>query len=137
MDKILIDNIVSTCGYEALGLYEYLYSIRDEKYNVTIISIKEIADEGAYFDTTTLIESIKNLKDANYLFNSGSVYLFPMSDANCDEFLELLNSALNVSNPEELELLISENNDYQLIMKMFKANKEDVEFGFSEEITGQ
>ena len=31
---------------------------------------------------------------------------------------------------EELELLISQNNDYQLIVEMFKGNKEDVEFGF-------
>ena len=137
MDKKFIEEIVSTCGYEALGLYEYLYSIRDEKYNATIISIKKIADEGAYFDTTTLIESIENLEDANYLFKSGSVYLFPMSDDNYDAFFELLNSASNINDAEELELLISQNNDYQLIVEMFKGNKEDVEFGFAEEIVGQ
>ena len=36
MNEKMIEMIVSDCGYEALGLYDYLYSKRNRKYNVTI-----------------------------------------------------------------------------------------------------
>lgn len=61
MNENLIEEIVSDCGYEALGLYEYLYSIRDKKYDVTITSMCQIALKGDYFDTQTLFESIDEL----------------------------------------------------------------------------
>lgn len=79
MDKKMIEEIVSNCGYEALGLYIYLYSIRDKESNVTMIDMDQIANEGAYFDTTTLLESIDDLKDFEYLVNEGNLYAFPKS----------------------------------------------------------
>lgn len=63
MNEKMIEEVVSNCGYEALGLYNYLYSIRNKKYDVTIISMNQIANMGAYFDDTTLLESINDLKE--------------------------------------------------------------------------
>lgn len=91
MNEKTIEMIVSDCGYEALGLYNYLYSIRNRKYNVTIKSMKQIANIGAYFDDTTLLESINDLKEFGYLYVIGSVYLFPRLVENYDIFFELLN----------------------------------------------
>jgi len=86
MNEELIENIVSDCGYEALGLYEYLYSIRDKKYDVTITSLYQIAEEGAYFDIHTLLEAIDELKKHRYLMVTGNIYLFPRVVENYDSF---------------------------------------------------
>lgn len=75
MNEKMIDEVVSNCGYEALGLYSYLYSIRNKKYDVTIKSMNQIANIGAYFDDTTLLESINDLKEFGYLHILGSIYL--------------------------------------------------------------
>ena len=77
MNEELIENIVSDCGYEALGLYSYLYSIRDKKYNISVISKYQIANKGAYFNNSTLLESINELKEFGYLIIFNNTYLFP------------------------------------------------------------
>ncbi len=79
MSEELIENIVSDCGYEALGLYCYLFSIRDKDTNCTLITIQEISNMGAYFDTLSLIESIDLLKEFQYILNDGDIYAFPKS----------------------------------------------------------
>ena len=98
MNKKMIEEVVSNCGYEALGLYDYLYSIRNRKYDVTIISMNQIASMGAYFDDTTLLESINDLKEFGYLHVVGKVYLFPKLVENYDNFFELLDLIKKIEN---------------------------------------
>lgn len=78
MDEKMIRQIVSDCGYQALGLYSYLFSARNI-IDVTEISIEEIAHAGDYFDYSELIEDIKLLAEFGYLLSDGNVYFFPKS----------------------------------------------------------
>lgn len=128
MNKNLIENIVSDCGYEALGLYEYLYCNRDKKYNVTVISMYQIAGAGSYHNEDTLVESIEDLKEFGYLEVVGNIYLFPKSTENYDAVFEMLKSIENIENPDELSRLKEE--DMQLILKVYKSKKEDIEMGY-------
>ena len=142
MDKNLIEEIASDCGYGALGLYEYLYSIRDEKYNVTIISMSKIADIGAYHNVDPLVEDIENLKEWNYLLVVGNVYLFPRATDDYQNTLELLATMADIISDVKcqddlLEVLKDNENLQTFISATYQAYKEDVEFGFSEEIIGQ
>ena len=75
MDKNLIEDIVSDCGYQALGLYEYLYCNKDEKYNVTVISMYQMVVAGDYHNEDTLVESIEELKEFGYLEVVGNIYI--------------------------------------------------------------
>lgn len=90
MNEKLIENIASDCGYEALGLYIYLYMERN-KNNITIMSMADIADVGAYHNTTTLEESLECLKEFRYLFytdctniNEKELFLFPKTEDYTD-----------------------------------------------------
>lgn len=78
MDEKMIRQIVSDCGYQALGLYSYLFSVRNI-IDVTEISIEEIARAGDYFDYSELIGDIKLLAEFGYLLSDGNVYFFPKS----------------------------------------------------------
>lgn len=117
--KKMIEMIVSDCGYEALGLYDYLYSIRNRKYNVTIKSMKQIANIGGYFDDTTLLESINDLKEFGYLHVVGKVYLFPKLVENYDNFFGLLDQITNIENKEDLDEILKSNDDVKSILLDF------------------
>lgn len=116
MNEKMTEEVVSNCGYEALGLYNYLYSIRNKKYNVTIISMDKIANLGAYFDDTTLLESINDLKEFGYLHVVGSIYLFPKLVENYDMFFELLNQIEKIENEKDLDNILKSNDDVKLIL---------------------
>lgn len=131
MDKNLIEDIVSDCGYQALGLYEYLYCNRDEKYNVTVISMWQMVEAGAYHNEDTLIESIEELKEFGYLEVVGNIYLFPKVTKNYNAVFELLKLIESIENPDEL-LSMLKDEDMQLILKMYKSKKEDIEMGYSD-----
>ena len=123
MNEELIENIVSDCGYEALGLYNYLYSIRNKKYDVTIISMNQIANMGAYFDDTTLLESINDLKEFGYLHIIGSIYLFPKFVENYDMFFELLNQIERIENEKDLDNILKYNDDVKsILLDIIQAN---------------
>lgn len=121
MNKNLIEDIVSDCGYQALGLYEYLYCNRDEKYNVTVISMWQMVNAGAYHNEDTLVESIEDLKEFGYLEVVDNIYMFPRSTENYDAFFELFKSIGNIENLDELSMLKDE--DMQLILKVYKSKK--------------
>lgn len=87
MNEKMIKQIVSDCGYQALGLYSYLFSVRNI-IDVTEISIEEIAHAGDYFDYSELIEDIKLLAEFGYLLSDGNVYFFPKSIDYMDMFQE-------------------------------------------------
>lgn len=87
MDEKMIKQIVLDCGYQALGLYSYLFSARNI-INVTEISIEEIAHAGDYFDYSELIEDIKLLAEFGYLLSDGNIYFFPKSINYMDMFQE-------------------------------------------------
>ena len=123
MDEKMIEQIVSDCGYEALGLYSYLYSIRNKKYNVTIINMNQIANIGAYFDDTTLLESINDLKEFGYLHVVGNIYLFPRLVENYDDFFELSDQIKNIENKEDLDDILKANDDVKTILfEIMQAN---------------
>ena len=123
MNEKMIETIVSDCGYEALGLYSYLYSIRNKKYNVTIINMNQIANIGAYFDDTTLVESIDDLKEFGYLHVVGSIYLFPKLVENYDDFFELSDQIKNIENKEELDDILKANDDVKsILLDIVQAN---------------
>lgn len=120
MNEKTIEMIGSDCGYEALGLYKYLYSIRNRKYNVTIKSMKQIANIGAYFDDTTLLESIKDLKEFGYLHVVGNIYLFPRLVENYDNFFGLLDQ---IENKENLDDILKSNDDVKsILLDIMQAN---------------
>lgn len=124
MNEKTIETIVSDCGYEALGLYNYLYSIRNKKYNVTIINMKQIANIGAYFDDTTLVESIEDLKEFGYLHVIDNIYLFPKLVESYDAFFELLDQIKNFENKEELDDILKTNDDVKsILLDIVQANQ--------------
>ncbi len=129
MNKNLIENIVSDCGYQALGLYEYLYCNKDEKYNVTVISMYQMVEAGAYHNESTIVECIEELKYFGYLEVVGNIYFFPKSTNNYDAFFELFKSIEKFEDLDELSAL--ENEDLKLILKEYKAKKEDNEMGYA------
>ena len=116
MNEKMIEEVVSNCGYEALGLYNYLYSIRNKKYDVAIISMNQIANMGAYFDDTTLLESINDLKEFGYLYVVGNIYLFPILVENYDEFFEVLDLIEKTENKKDLESILESNDDVKSIL---------------------
>lgn len=123
MNKKMIEEVVSNCGYEALGLYDYLYSIRNRKYDVTIISMNQIASMGAYFDDTTLLESINDLKEFGYLHVVGKVYLFPKLVENYDNFFELLDLIKKIKNEKDLDGILKSNDDAKsILLDIIQAN---------------
>ena len=123
MNEKMIDEVVSNCGYEALGLYSYLYSIRNKKYDVTIKSMNQIANIGAYFDDTTLLESINDLKEFGYLHILGSIYLFPKLVENYDNFFELLNQIKKTENEKDLDDILKSNDDVNsILLEIIQAN---------------
>lgn len=123
MNKKMIEEVVSNCGYEALGLYDYLYSIRNRKYDVTIISMNQIASMGAYFDDTTLLESINDLKEFGYLHVVGKVYLFPKLVENYDNFFELLDLIKKIENEKDLDGILKSNDDAKsILLDIIQAN---------------
>ena len=123
MNEKVIDEVVSNCGYEALGLYSYLYSIRNKKYDVTIKSMNQIANIGAYFDDTTLLESINDLKEFGYLHILGSIYLFPKLVENYDNFFELLNQIKKIENEKDLDDILKSNDDVNsILLEIIQAN---------------
>lgn len=123
MNEKMIEEVVSNCGYEALGLYNYLYSIRNKKYDVTIISMNQIANMGAYFDDTTLLESINDLKEFGYLHIIGSIYLFPKFVENYDMFFELLNQIEKIENEKDLDNILKYNDDVKsILLDIIQAN---------------
>ena len=123
MNKKMIEEVVSNCGYEALGLYDYLYSIRNRKYYVTIISMNQIASMGAYFDDTTLLESINDLKEFGYLHVVGKVYLFPKLVENYDNFFELLDLIKKIENEKDLDGILKSNDDAKsILLDIIQAN---------------
>lgn len=123
MNKKMIEEVVSNCGYEALGLYDYLYSIRNRKYDVTIISMNQIASMGAYFDDTTLLESINDLKEFGYLHVVGKVYLFPKLVENYDNFFELLDLIKKIENEKDLDGILESNDDAKsILLDIIQAN---------------
>lgn len=130
MDKNLIEDIVSDCGYQALGLYEYLYCNRDEKYNVTVISMYQMVVAGDYHNEDTLVESIEELKAFGYLKVVGNIYLFPKSTENYDAVFELIEAVGKIENPNELSMLNDEN--MQFLLKIYNSKKEDIEMGYSD-----
>lgn len=130
MDKNLIEDIVSDCGYQALGLYEYLYCNRDEKYNVTVISMYQMVVAGDYHNEDTLVESIEKLKAFGYLKVVGNIYLFPKSTENYDAVFELIEAVGKIENPNELSMLNDEN--MQFLLKIYNSKKEDIEMGYSD-----
>lgn len=128
MNKELIEDIVSDCGYQALGLYEYLYCNKDEKYNVTIISMCQMVEAGAYHNESTIVDCIEELKNFGYLEVVDNIYMFPKSIENYDLFFELFESVKNIKNPDEL--FISKDEFMQLILKVYKSKQEDIEMGY-------
>lgn len=130
MNKNLIEDIVSDCGYQALGLYEYLYCNKDEKYNVTVISMYQMVEAGVYHNESTLVESIEKLKEFGYLEVVENIYLFPKSIENYDAILELLESIGKFEDSDELLSTLNDE-DVQLILKMYKSKKEDIEMGYA------
>ena len=123
MNEKMIEEVVSNCGYEALGLYDYLYSIRNKKYDVTVISMNQIASMGAYFDDTTLLESINDLKEFGYMHVVGSVYLFPKLVENYDIFFELLDQIKKIENEKDLDDILKSNDDVKsIILDIIQAN---------------
>lgn len=123
MNEKMIDEVVSNCGYEALGLYSYLYSIRNKKYDVTIKSMNQIANIGAYFDDTTLLESINDLKEFGYLHVVGNIYLFPRLVENYDDFFELSDQIKNIENKEDLDDILKANDDVKsILLEIMQAN---------------
>ena len=129
MGKNLIEDIVSDCGYQALGLYEYLYCNKDEKYNVTVISMYQMVVTGAYHNEDTLVESIEELKEFGYLEVVGNIYMFPKVTKNYDAILELLESITNIGSPDELSRLKDE--DMQFVLKIQQSKQEDMEMGYN------
>lgn len=128
MNKELIEDIVSDCGYQALGLYEYLYCNKDEKYNVTIISMCQMVEAGAYHNESTIVDCIEELKNFGYLEVVDNIYMFPKSIENYDLFFELFESVKNIKNPDEL--FTSKDEFMQLILKVYKSKQEDIEMGY-------
>jgi len=123
MNEKMIDEVVSNCGYEALGLYSYLYSIRNKKYDVTIKSMNQIANIGAYFDDTTLLESINDLKEFGYLHILCSIYLFPKLVENYDNFFELLDQIKKIENEKDLDDILKSNDDVNsILLEIIQAN---------------
>ena len=123
MNEKMIEEVVSNCGYEALGLYNYLYSIRNKKYDVAIISMNQIANMGAYFDDTTLLESINDLKEFGYLYVVGNIYLFPKLVENYDEFFEVLDLIEKTENKKDLESILESNDDVKsILLDIIQAN---------------
>ena len=129
MNEELIENIVSDCGYEALGLYSYLYSIRDKKYNISVISKYQIANKGAYFDNSTLLESINELKEFGYLIiSNNNTYLFPKTE-DYKEVFEFFNQ---VNNENDLYDIVKSNDRMKAIfLKVVQSNHEDQEMGMN------
>lgn len=130
MNKELIEDIVSDCGYQALGLYEYLYCNKDEKYNVTVISMYQMVEAGAYHNESIIVECIEELKEFGYLEVVDNIYMFPKSIENYDAILELLESIGRFEDSDEL-LSTLKDEDVQLILKMYKSKKEDIEMGYA------
>lgn len=123
MNEKMIEEVVSNCGYEALGLYNYLYSIRNKKYDVAIISMNQIANMGAYFDDTTLLESINDLKEFGYLYVVDNIYLFPKLVENYDEFFEVLDLIEKTENKKDLESILESNDDVKsILLGIIQAN---------------
>lgn len=124
MDEKMIEEVVSNCGYEALGLYNYLYSIRNKKYDVTIISMRKIANLGDYFDDTTLLESINDLKEFGYLHVVGSIYLFPKLVENYDDFFRVLDQIEKTENEKGLESILKSNDEVKsILLDIIQANQ--------------
>lgn len=97
MDEKMVKQIVSDCGYQALGLYSYLFSTRNT-IDVTEISIEEIAHAGDYFDYSELIEDIKLLTEFGYLLSDGNVYFSPKSIDYMDMFQQFQKYKEDTSN---------------------------------------
>lgn len=124
MNEKLIENIVSDCGYEALGLYSYLYSIRDKKYNISIISKYQIANVGAYFDNSTLLESINELKEFGYLRILDNMYLFPKTE----DYEELFGVLDQMNNADDIYAVFKSNDEMKaILLKIVQSNHEDQE----------
>lgn len=128
MNEKLIENIVSDCGYEALGLYSYLYSIRDSKYNISVVSKFQIANQGSYFNNVTLLESINELKEFGYLIVFDNMYFFPKTE----EYKEFFCFFNHVDNVDDLFDVLKANDEVRdIFLKFTKSNHEDQEMGMN------
>ena len=107
MDERMIRQIVSDCGYQAFGLYSYLFSARNI-IDVTEISIEEIAHAGDYFDYSELIEDIKLLVEFGYLLSDGNIYFFPQ----INKLYEYVSRVSKIQGGHE-QLIIQKFNTYQ------------------------
>lgn len=97
--------------------------LRNKKYNVTIINMNQIANIGAYFDDTTLLESINDLKEFGYLHVVGNIYLFPRLVENYDDFFELSDQIKNIENKEDLDDILKANDDVKsILLEIMQAN---------------
>lgn len=130
MNKSLIEDIVSDCGYEALGVYEYLYCNREEKYNATVISMYQLVNAGSYHNEKILVEAIKELKEFEYLEVLDNIYVFPKAVENYDAVFKLIETTEKIKSPNELSMLNDE--DMQFLLKIYNSKKEDVEMGYCE-----
>ena len=128
MNEKLIESIVSDCGYEALGLYSYLYSIRDKKYKISVVSKFQIANKGSYFDNATLLESINELKEFGYLVVFDNMYFFPKTEEYKDFFVFFD----HVDNIDELFNVLKTNDEVKdIFLKFTQSNHEDQEMGMN------
>ena len=85
--------------------------------------MNQIANMGAYFDDTTLLESINDLKEFGYLHIIGSIYLFPKFVENYDMFFELLNQIEKIENEKDLDNILKYNDDVKsILLDIIQAN---------------
>lgn len=128
MNEELIKSIVSDCGYEALGLYSYLYSIRDKKYNISVVSKFQIANQGSYFNNAALLESINELKEFGYLKVFCNMYFFPKTEEYKDFFVFFD----HVDNIDDLFNVLKANDKVKdIFLKFTQSNHEDQEMGMN------
>ena len=85
--------------------------------------MNQIASMGAYFDDTTLLESINDLKEFGYLHVVGKVYLFPKLVENYDNFFELLDLIKKIENEKDLDGILKSNDDAKsILLDIIQAN---------------
>lgn len=84
--------------------------------------MNHIASTGAYFDVTTLKESIDDLKEFGYLYVIDNTYLFPKIE-NYDDFFELFHP---IESKEELYDILESNEDIRsILLDIIQANHEN------------
>ena len=86
--------------------------------------MRKIANLGDYFDDTTLLESINDLKEFGYLHVVGSIYLFPKLVENYDDFFRVLDQIEKTENEKGLESILKSNDEVKsILLDIIQANQ--------------